>query len=43
MNITHIEDVNHKFSWMMQKLFENNEDFKKYTKYLLKKRTNYFL
>ena len=34
MNITHIEDINHKFSWMMQKLFENNEFFKKYTKHL---------
>jgi len=34
MNITHIEDVNHKFSWMMQKLLDNNENFKKYTKHL---------
>jgi hypothetical protein len=39
MNITHIEDVNHKFSWMMQKLFENNEIFKKYTKHLSEMRT----
>jgi hypothetical protein len=34
LNIIHIEDINHKFSWMMQKLFENNEFFKKYTKHL---------
>lgn len=34
LNIKHIEDINHKFSWMMQKLFENDETFTNYTKKL---------
>ena len=34
LKITHIEDINHKFSWIMQKVFENNELFISYTKEL---------
>lgn len=34
LNIKHIEDINHKFSWMMQHLFEEDETFKNYTKEL---------
>jgi len=34
LGITHIEDINHYFSNIMQKLFENNETFKEYTKML---------
>jgi hypothetical protein len=32
LNIKHIEDINHKFSWIIQKVFESNADFKSYTK-----------
>jgi hypothetical protein len=32
--IIHIEDINHKFSWMMQRIFENNETYKSYAKHL---------
>jgi hypothetical protein len=34
LNIIHIEDINHKFSNIMQKLFEQDETFKSYTKCL---------
>lgn len=33
-NIIHIEDIGHKFSWFIKKVFENQEDFENYTKYL---------
>jgi hypothetical protein len=32
--IIHIEDINHKFSWMMQRILENNEMYKSYAKEL---------
>lgn len=32
--IPHIEDINHKFSWIMQQVFEDNPTFKSYTKEL---------
>jgi hypothetical protein len=34
LNITHIEDINHYFSGIMQKMFEKDEMFKSYTKHL---------
>jgi len=34
LGIIHIEDINHKFSWMMQRIFENNETYKSYAKQL---------
>jgi len=37
--IIHIEDINHKFSWMMQRIFENNEIYKSYAKLLSDMRT----
>jgi len=39
LDITHIEDINHKFSWMMQQIFENNEVYKTYAKSLSDMRT----
>jgi len=34
LGIIHIDDINHKFSWMMQRIFENNEMYKSYAKQL---------
>lgn len=34
LEIPHIEDINHKFSWIMQQVFEDNSTFKSYTKEL---------
>lgn len=39
LDITHIEDINHKISWIMQKLFENDETYKSYAKQLSNMRT----
>jgi hypothetical protein len=34
LNIKHVEDVGHKFSWIIKEVFENQEDFGNYTKFL---------
>ena len=34
MGLKHIEDVGHKFSWIMKETFEKQEDFEAYTKHL---------
>lgn len=39
LNINHIEDINHKFSWIIQKIFAENEQFVSYTKELSDMRT----
>jgi len=38
LGITYIEDINHKFSWIMQHLFANNKKYKSYAKHLSKMR-----
>jgi hypothetical protein len=34
MGLKHIEDVGHKFSWIMKETFEKQDDFEAYTKHL---------
>lgn len=38
MGLTHIEDVGHKFSWIIKEIYEKNDDFELYTKQLAKMR-----
>ncbi|GHT19774.1 hypothetical protein FACS189429_7720 [Bacteroidia bacterium] len=39
LNCKHIEDINHKFSWIIQKIFSDNEQFISYTKEMSNLRT----